>query len=459
MEERIVQFIRALRSQNVRVSLAESADAFSAVDFLGVQNREHFRLSLRATLIKDARDMPIFDQLFPHFFDSTGAPPMMSLPGDFTPEEEEMIAEALQAFNRHLRQMLERLMKGQELTPQEQRQLEQLVGLDAVNDPRYLPWMQKRMEQALQLPKVQQAMREMMAILHEMGMDTQRLLQMREIMQANLQAMREQVHRMAGQRIAENLSERSSAPESADALYDRPFQSLNDAEMNLLRKEVTRLAAILRTRVALRQRKAKTGSLDAKATIRANLKHQGVPFNIKHRDRRLKPKLVVICDISTSMRYLSELMLSLLYAMQDQITKTHAFAFIDHLEFISPDFQGRVAYDAVRRVMLRMPPGHYSTDLGHSLENFNQGYMDTLDNRTTLIMVGDGRNNYNNPQLDIFWHMAHRANRTIWLNPESPYQWGMGDSDMLEYYPLCDRVLQVSTLAELSAALDRLLSN
>jgi len=298
----------------------------------------------------------------------------------------------------------------------------------------------------------------MIAILHEMGMDAPRLEQMREIMQANLQNMQEQLHKMAGRRIAENLSERPPQ-EGVDALYDRPFHSLSDAEMDLLRKEVNRLAAILRTRVALRQKHAKTGLLDAKATIRANLKHQGVPFNIKRRDRRLKPKLVVICDISTSMRYLSELMLSLLYAIQDQITKTHAFAFIDHLEFISPDFQGRKANEAIQCVLVRMPPGYYSTDLGHSLENFIQDHMDTLDRRTTLIMVGDGRNNYNNPQLGIFRDMARRANRTIWLNPEHPYQWGIGDSDMLEYRPLCDSVLRVSTLAELSTALDSLLTS
>ena len=108
-------------------------------------------------------------------------------------------------------------------------------------------------------------------------------------------------------------------------------------------------------------------------------------------------------------------------------------------------------------VLVRMPPGYYSTDLGHSLQNFNDDFMDTLDQRTTLIMVGDGRNNFNNPRLDLFNRMARRANRTIWLIPEPAYLWGSGDSDMLEYRPLCDDVLQVSTLADLSNAIDSLL--
>ena len=71
MEDRIIKFISALRGGGVRVSLAESADAFNAVEQLGVKDREHFRLSLRATLVKDASDLPTFEELFPLFFDAS----------------------------------------------------------------------------------------------------------------------------------------------------------------------------------------------------------------------------------------------------------------------------------------------------------------------------------------------------------------------------------------------------
>ncbi|HEX7975186.1 MAG TPA: VWA domain-containing protein, partial [Anaerolineales bacterium] len=238
---------------------------------------------------------------------------------------------------------------------------------------------------------------------------------------------------------------------------NRPFSSLSDGDMERLRKEVQRLATALRTRVALRQKRAKSGQLDAKATIRANLKHGSVPIELKHREKTLKPKLVVMCDVSTSMRSASELMLSLLYAMQDQISKTHAFAFIDHLEFISPEFSIHESGEAVRQVLERMPSGYYNTDLGASLENFNKDFMDTVDSRTTFIIVGDGRNNYNEPRLDLFSTITRRSRRTIWLTPEAPALWGTGDSDMLKYAPKCDAILQANTLAELTAAVDKLL--
>lgn len=457
MEERLVKFISALRAGGVRVSLAESADAFRAVEDMGVQQREAFRLGLRATLVKDADSLPVFEELFPIFFDSADAPPMIDLTEDMSPEEARMLAQALQQFNQKLRQMMERLLRGEQLSPNELEQLGQMVGLNRMDDLRYRDWLARRMMRALRFDEVRDALQEMMKLLQQMGMSKERLEQMRQLLKANQQAMQEQISQFAGQRIAENMSE-TTPQEAVDSLLDQPFGSLSDRDMDLLRREVSRLANRLRSRIALRQKRAKDGQLDAKATIRANLKYGGTPIELRHRNRRLKPKLVVICDISTSMRHCSELMLSLVYALQDLVTKTHAFAFIDHLEYISPDFAGRQAKDAINEVLVRMPPGHYSTDLGYSLEGFAHSYLDTLDSRTTVIMVGDARNNYNDPRLELFRRMARRSRRTIWLNPEAPMLWGTGDSDMLEYAPFCHNIIVASTLGELTSAVDHLFS-
>ncbi len=457
MEERIVQFIAALRAGGVRVSLAESADALRAVDLLGVQEREAFRLSLRATLVKEATGLPVFEELFPLFFGSGNIPPMSDAMQDMSPEEAQMMAQAMRMFNEQLRQMMEKLLRGEQLSQEEMERMGQMVGLNRTTDLRYQDWMAQRMMRAMRFKEVQQALKEMMELMQQMGMSKQRLEQLRELLKGNQEAMKQQVQQFAGQRIAENMSEQRP-DQGVDELLDRPFNALSDSDMDKLRKEVHRLANRLRSRIALRQKRAKTGQLDAKATIRSNLKNGGVPIEIKHRDHRLKPKLVVICDISTSMRPCSELMLSLVHALQDVITKTNAFAFIDHLEYISPDFVGRQANEAIREVLVRMPPGHYSTDLGYSLTNFQRDYMDMIDSRTTVIMVGDGRNNYNNPHLDVFKTIARRSRRTIWINTEPPMLWGSGDSDMMKYAPLCDNVVIAATLGELTDAVDHLLT-
>ena len=331
MQDRIVQFISALRAGGVRVSLAESADAFRAVEDLGIQDRATFKLGLRATLVKDASALPAFDELFPLFFDTTDAPPLMDLTQDMSEEEANMLAEALRQFSDKLREMLEKLLKGEQLSQQELEQLGQLVGLNSMDDLRYREWMAKRMQQAMNFKQVRTAIDELSELMAQMGMNRQRMEQMRQLLQANMQGLAEQMSQFAGQRIAQQMSE-SRPEENLDGLMNRPFTALSDGDMQTLRHEVRRLAALLRSRIALRQKRAKSGQLDAKATIRANMKHGSVPIELKHRNRRLKPKLVVICDVSTSMRYCSELMLSLIYALQDLVTNTHAFFFIDHLE-------------------------------------------------------------------------------------------------------------------------------
>jgi uncharacterized protein len=457
MEERILQFIAALRGSGVRISLAESADALQAIDYLGVQDRETFRLSLLSTLIKDSNNMAVFDELFPLFFGADQHPPLADLSEDLTEDEAKMLAQALRQFKDQIRQLLERLIRGDQLSEEELEELNQLVGLDQMKDMRYRDWLTRRMEQALRFPEVREALKELMEAMAQMGMNKERVEQLSKLLHSNQKALEEQLKNYAGQKIAENISQ-SPPEDSVDGLLNRPFNTLSDRDLDRLRKEVRRLANALRTRLALRHKRAKTGQLDAKSTIRANLRHGNVPIDIKHKDHHLKPRIVVVCDISTSMRPCSELMLSLIYAIQDQLSKTHSFAFIDHLEYISPEFSSKDSRQAVTTVLERMPPGHYNTDLGRSLEDFTKKYLDLIDSRSTFIVVGDGRNNHNDPRLDLVKLISRRSNRLIWLNPEAPTLWGTGDSDMPKYYPFCDSVFKVSNLAELTAAVDRFLS-
>jgi uncharacterized protein with von Willebrand factor type A (vWA) domain len=313
------------------------------------------------------------------------------------------------------------------------------------------------MKKVLRFQQVRKALEELVETLVEHGFDEKRAEQLGLSILQNQEALEDQLRRLVGQRIIENMNE--YPPETnIDGLLSLPFESLTEQDKEILRREVKRMAVALRTRIALRQKRAKTGQLDAKATIRANLKHGSIPFTIRHRERSQKPRLVVICDISTSMRYCSELMLSLLYELQDQISKTYAFVFIDHLEYITPEFIGKNAPEAVAHVLDKMPSGYYNTDFGYSLENLASDYLDIIDQRTTIIVVGDGRNNYNDPRIDLFKAIARRGRRVIWLTPESAIHWGTGDSDMYAYASECDTIMNAGTVGELSLAVDNLLT-
>lgn len=456
MEERTLQFIAALRASGVRVSLAESADAFQAMLQLGIQDRSRFRQGLRATLIKEQRDIPTFERLFELFFQAEPPPAMQNLLSGLTDEEAAQIAEALRQFAQVLRQRLEKLLQGEPLSPEELAELDQWLNAHPSPLDRNSERLLQRYLQALHFDEVKQALEELLQTLQEIGLNRQKIDQLRAGIQHNLEALEDQLRQHIGERRRREAAQPRPKTSLGD-LMQRPLQHLTPREMDLLRKETRRLAAALRTRLALRLHRERNGKLDAKATLRASLKSGHVPMELRFCNRTQKPKIVILCDVSTSMRFCSELMLSLLYSIQDQITHTHAFAFIDHLEYISPDFERQPVQQAIENVLWKLPPGYYNTDLGQVLGEFERHFLYTLDRRTTLIFVGDGRNNYNPSRADLLERFQRRSRHLIWLNPEPPWMWGSGDSDMLAYFPYCSKVLPAANLAQLIAAIDAIL--
>jgi uncharacterized protein with von Willebrand factor type A (vWA) domain len=452
MDSRIVHFITALRASGVRVSLAESQDAFHAIDQLGLEDREVFRLSLKATLVKEAKDGPEFDKLFPLFFGSM-QPPMMNGTGEMSLDEQQMLQDALRQILRALQaELMRRLAEGRPLTPEELQQLGQQAGLQNANQMYQKQWINRRMLQQLGMQDLQEAIDELMEMLAALGMDDAARQQLRDALQGNAEALEQQVEDYVGQQIAENMAKEYEKREPLDDLMNRPFDSLNERERDELRRQVARIAARLRSRAALRQKRGKTGTLDPKATLRANLQYGGIPIKMKYKHKTLKPKLVLIADVSTSMRPVAEFMVRLMYELSDQISRARSFAFINHIHDLTHDFEQGRAKEVVQDVLERIPPGYYNTDLGAALAEFTHDHFDSVDRRTIVIFLGDGRNNYNDPRLDLVDQIKRRAKRVLWFNPEHPQQWRHGDSDMLQYAPLCHGVHRVSNLAELAEA-------
>ncbi|WP_423225483.1 vWA domain-containing protein [Candidatus Amarolinea aalborgensis] len=457
MEERMVEFIAGLRASGVRISVAESADAFRAVEALGVQDRERFREALQATLIKEPQDLATFERLFPQFF-GLGGPPMFDATQDLSDADLQSLADAIRQFTGKVREQLERLLRGEALTQEELEELGRMVGLNRSTHPYQQPWLTSRMLRALGNDEVKKALKELWELLDRMGMDKRSLDRLRQLVQANQDALREQVGQFVGSSIARNALNEPRDALRGDDLMQRPFQSLSEREAEELRKQVQRLAAQLRSRAALRQRRGKVGQLDVKRTLRTNLKYGGVPLELKYRQRQLKPKILLICDVSTSMRPVVEFMLRLMYDLQDQVAQARSFAFIDDIQEITADFMEFRPDVAIDQVLGRLQPGYYNTDLGQSLLHFQRDFLDAVDHRTTVIVVGDGRNNYNNPEIESFNDIKRRARRLIWLTPESPMLWGSGDSDMLRYLPFCSAVFEVNNMASLAEAVDRMLT-
>ncbi|HZG65811.1 MAG TPA: VWA domain-containing protein [Herpetosiphonaceae bacterium] len=463
MDDRIVEFIQALRAAGVRVSLAESADSMRAIEQLGITDRELFKAALRTTLVKEHADFPTFDQLFQAFF-NVGAPPMQQ-PGDagLSEQEQQQLDQALQQMmeqlGQRLKDLLERLMTGQGLTREELEALSQQAGMQRATSasPQMQRYIMSQMERMLGLQQLQMLLQKLEEALREQGMSASGREQMREMAEGNAESLEQQIQQYVGQNLAKQMAEHMRHDPIRD-LTNRPIDQLTPREIDELRDEVRRMAARLRTRAALRNRRWRAGTLDAKSTMRHAQRYGGVPIELKFRRKRLKPKLAVICDISTSMRPHASFMLTLMYELQDIIARTRSFAFIDDMHDITQDFQARAPQAAIADVLARIPPGYYSTDLGSSLDTFCRQHLDAVDRRTTVIVLGDGRNNYNDPGLASIVTIKRHARRVMWFTPEHQGQWGSGDSDLHRYAPLMDHVHFVSTLKQLGDAIDRLLA-
>lgn len=459
MQKRMVEFIRALRAAGVRISLAESQDAMFGVDQAGVSDESAFKSAMKATLVKRHRQQPIFDYFFPLFF-SNNKPPLQNILEQLDQEQQQFLQAALDSLKGNLdalRDLLERLLEGREFSDEEMQQLAEDSGLPGAGEMYMRPWFERRMNRQAGLTQLQRMLDDFLEELAALGMSEAELAELEALLRENLQGLSEQISQHVGAALAQQMAERE--PREQPDLLDVPLQRLSSADIEDIREEIRRLAARLRTRAALRQKRAKSGRFDPRKTMRKNMRYGGVPMEAQFRARHKKPTLILICDLSTSMRFAVEFLLTMVYELSDQVRRAHSFIFIDDMVNVSNTLAELPPREAVARIMAENPPGYHSTDLGNSLNTFDKQHMQLIDSRSTILFFGDGRNNYNDPRLDIAQDMQRRGRRLIWFCPEPRRQWGSGDSDMWEYSLVADKVFMVNNLRELADAVDRLLAD
>src|SRR5258708_11257722 len=334
MDDRVVQFIAGLRAAGVRVSLAESQDAFRAVAHMGVMDREHFKAALRTTLVKERNDQPLFDKLFPLFFGS-GGPPFIPPDAALSPEDQKKLEAAMRALAGELSRLLEMLASGRPPTQEEMERMGRQAGADRGQRPEQQQWLTREMLRRMGLESLAEQIEKLLEELARLGMTPEGQQAVLQLIAANRDALAEQVAQFVGQNIAREMSEQQPQKMDGNDLMQRPFNDLSQAEARALRHLVARLAARLRTRAARRQRKGDGTTLDAKTTRRANLQTGGVPFDVRFKKKHLKPKFALICDVSTSKRPPAGFRLRLLYAMRDRVGKPRLLRFTATLREIA----------------------------------------------------------------------------------------------------------------------------
>ncbi|MEL7232625.1 MAG: VWA domain-containing protein, partial [Pseudomonadota bacterium] len=242
-----------------------------------------------------------------------------------------------------------------------------------------------------------------------------------------------------------------------DFLSEQSISSLDVRDLQRMQVLVQKIAKRLTVKHSRRRRKKNRGQLDIRKTLRANAGFDGVPFDLAWKQtKRDRPKIVAICDVSGSVARVVRFLLMFLYSLDEAVPDIESFAFSGRLERVSDLLEGEEFGPAMTQIVNSI--GMSSTDYGQSLSDLRMEHWDTIDRRTTVIILGDGRSNYGDPRIDLFRELTARAKRTIWLTPEGESQWGSGDSELLRYRAYCSSMLHITTVKDLERVLDEALS-
>jgi uncharacterized protein with von Willebrand factor type A (vWA) domain len=469
MESRILEFAGVLRENGLRVSPAEALDAFAVIATIGLRERTAFKAGLRAAMVKRAIDIPVFDELFEIYFFG-----LSDIIKKATSATMEGLALSPDEFQRFLEQVRDLLAATEQplsalalaLLTADGGRLEELLrraaeqsALARITRPFQLGQHGYTLAGALGVGTVEQEFDPLRRYLEQLDVDPTLRDQMDRFLTLRLRDLRDMVSNMARLQLDQNdLNARETS--RIQALAEKNFYYLTEEEIRKMNDAVTKLAQRLKNAISIKRRQTRRGRFDVKATLRRNLEHGGVPFRLRfNKRRRQKPQVVILCDVSDSVRNVSRFMLQFVYSLQDLYSKVRSFIFVSELGEITRLFEENDIHQALELALRGNVINVYAhSDFGRAFRSFHRDFLSTVNRRTTVLILGDARNNYNAPHEWILKDIRQKAKQVIWLNPENRMTWGFGDSEMDRYAPYCSVVEECRNLNQLYRLVDRLVT-
>jgi uncharacterized protein len=466
-------FVTELRSAGIPVSLTENLDAMEAVRHVPLEDRTAFKYALAATMIKSNAHWKAFETVFDVYFADRGGEYRLASDGaseDFDQAVGDLVGErpgeegASQGLTaEELAEMLYQAVKdGDEaaLRAIARAAVTRFAGMEPGRPVGGTYYLYRTLRQ-LDLDGV---LDRMMAETQEEAPEEWSALEerlAREDAQARIDALRAEIEaeirrRLVADRGAEAVAKslRKPLPEDID------FMHANREEMVALRRAMGPLTRKLAVRLARRRRHGRRGPLDFRRTVRHSLSTGGVPIEVKYRTPRpAKPEILVVADISGSVAAFARFTLQLVYAISSQFSRVRAFVFIDGIDEVTDYFK---ATDDIGEAISRINAeadviwmdGH--SDYGHAFETFWARWGQDIGSKTTVLMLGDARNNYHAAQAWVVAEMAKKARHVYWLNPEPRSYWDTGDSIVSQYALYCDGAYECRNLKQLERFVEQL---
>ncbi|MGB5756671.1 MAG: VWA domain-containing protein [Acidimicrobiales bacterium] len=476
-------FVTELRTAGLPVSLVENIDAAEAVKHIPLEDRLAFKYALAATLVKNDSHWKTFETLFEVYFslrgkeysldpdsddpfgeldlddqDGDGGDPQSGEGGQgggdgLSPEElAELLYQALLRGDDTLMRAIAR------------QAVKRFAGMEPgrpVGGTYYLYRTLRNLDLDGVLERLMEQAKGKGAEEGEPDMTPFEERLERDEYEARIEKLRKEIEaeirrRLVADRGAEAMAKtlRKPLPEDVD------FMHASREEMAMLRRAIYPLTRKLAVRLARKRRHKRKGPLDFRNTVRHSLSYGGVPAEPKFRHPKpAKPEIFVVADISGSVAAFARFTLHLVYAISSQFSRVRSFVFIDGLDEVTSFFEGvDDITEAIHRVNTEADvvwvDGH--SDYGHALEVFWEKYGKEVGPKTTVMILGDARNNYHASQAWITKEIGHRARKLFWLNPEPKAYWNTGDSIVGEYGAHCDGLFEVRNLRQLEGFVDNL---
>jgi uncharacterized protein with von Willebrand factor type A (vWA) domain len=467
VQKKIIEFTNLLRKSGVRVSVAESIDSFIALDELSLEERELFKDALRTTMVKRTDDIPTYDRLFDlywsGFHDALREQLGQAVGGMGEGFDLEQLMEALKQMLENMDLDMSEL--AQALLSMDMSQLEQLInqageeaGIDRIQNMLQIGFFSRRMLEHMNLDQAGGELEDLIERLREQGMSEEEIAQLQELMQAVQDAVRRAVRQFAEQELDKQNHDYLERFRK-ESLQEKSFYNLSEEDIRKMREVVARLAQKLKNIISMRRRRERRGKFDLKSTMRKNMSHGGIPFElIFKRRKKERPKLVVLCDISSSVANVCRFMLQFIYSLSEAFTKIRSFVFVAELGEVTQCFRDNEMYEAID---LALDGGgvinvYTRSNFGMAFHTFWRDFLSAVDSRTTVVIIGDARNNYNDPRAWCLREVHRKAKNVIWINPESPGAWGFGDSVMDKYLPYTHVAEECRNLKQLNRLVDKL---
>jgi uncharacterized protein len=467
VDDKLIEFSNLLRQNGVRVSVSEDLDSFAALRILGLGNRPALKSGLRATMVKRAVDMPVFDELFDLYFGGihdllSAATERAQAATGLDPEDFQKLLDELERLLAAQGEEISELAK--EWLRNDNGRVEQRVreALDEakvgeIERPHQEGQFTHGMANALGLGDLLRQIEQFRDRLGALGLDPETAERLQRYLESRLRDLAQLMKQVVRQELEKRDLARRESQRMA-SLGEKSFFYLSEDEIRRMKEAVTKLAQRLKNVIAIKRKRAKHGKFDVKDTFRKNLQYGGVPFRIQFDDKKKdKPQIVVLCDVSDSVRNVSRFMLQFVYSLQDLYSRVRSFIFVAETGEITRLFEENEIHEAIELALRGNIINVFAhSDFGRAFKLFHRDYLTAVNKRTTVIVLGDARNNYNLPNEWTLRDIRARAKQVIWLNPESKMTWGFGDSEMERYRPYCDIVEECRNLNQLYHVIDRL---